>query len=187
MKNKIKQYIRKFLLNEGKHKENEYGCVMLSLDFNKTEWKDIQDNIEKEDLYEPEDETGYGKESDPHCTILYGIHSNVPDKDVTKLINNTLSVKLKLGEITSFNNDKYDVLKFDIISDELKKLNKKFSELPNSNEYPTYKPHCTIAYLKKGTSDKYIKILNKLDINKEISGSEIVYSKANNDKLKFNL
>jgi 2'-5' RNA ligase len=69
------------------------------------------------------------------------------------------------------------VLKFDVESEDLNKLNKVFSDYPNTNKFPDYHPHCTIAYLKSGKAAKYIKKAKDL-VNMDIKPDKIVYSKA---------
>jgi hypothetical protein len=50
------------------------------------------------------------------------------------------------------------VLKLDVDCDVLHKVNKELSKLPHTTEYPNYKPHVTIAYLKPGLGKKYLNI-----------------------------
>lgn len=180
--------IRKRLrtLLEGAHKANKFGCVMVFLDYKESDWKALQDLIDKDDLYEPEGESGYGKETEPHVTILYGLHTNIPDEDIESEIDKIKSPKLKLGKVSSFSNDKFDVLKFDVESEDLHKYNKKFAEFPHTTDYPKYHPHCTIAYVKSGKSEKYIEKLNKA-VDIEVTVDKIVYSKANGEKLNYDL
>jgi 2'-5' RNA ligase len=60
------------------------------------------------------------------------------------------------GLVSAENNKNFDVVKFNVVpSFTLQNLNSKLSEFPNSNEYPEYKPHITIAYVKKGSGKKY--------------------------------
>jgi hypothetical protein len=40
-------------------------------------------------------------------------------------------------------------------SEDLKRLNAKNRKLPNGNEFPEYRPHLTVAYVKKGEGKKY--------------------------------
>ena len=84
----IKNELRAALLKEGKHKthKNEYGCLMVYLDVAKKDWKKLQDMIDDEDLYEPEDDPSYGRETEPHATILFWFHADVPDEDIEKEI-----------------------------------------------------------------------------------------------------
>ena len=56
----------------------------------------------------------------------------------------------KIHDESLFENPKYDVLKFDVISPLLNKINKKLTkELPYTSDFPDYHAHCTIAYIKK--------------------------------------
>lgn len=181
----IKTRLRAALL-EGAHQKSKYGCVMVFLDYDKSEWTEMQDMISDEDLYEPKDETGFGREDEPHVTILYGLHTDIPDSDIEEEIKKLKSPKIKLGKISSFSNEKFDVLKFDVESEDLHKANKKFIEFPHTNDYPKYHPHCTIAYVKKGMAEKYIEKLNKLkDI--EVTADEFVYSKPDGKKKRYKI
>lgn len=182
----IKARLRQTLL-EGAHKNNKgksYGCVMVFLGYNKSDWKQLQDLIDEEDLYNPKDETGFGREIDPHITILYGLHDNIQDSDIKKEIDLLKEPKLKLGKVSSFSNDKFDVLKFDVESKDLHAANKKFCEFPFTSNFPKYHPHCTIAYVKKGMADKYIAKLNKV-AEIDVTSDKIVYSKADGSKKSY--
>jgi 2'-5' RNA ligase len=64
----------------------------------------------------------------------------------------------------------------------LEEVNKRLSELPNSNQFPEYKPHITIAYVKKGLGQKYADSNYKYQI-KNIS--KIVYVRP--DKSEYNI
>lgn len=91
-----------------------------------------------------------------------------------------------MGEVSSFNNPKFEVLKFDVESEDLHKLNKKFTKFPFTSDYPEYHPHCTIAYVKKDKAKKYIDKLNDFaDI--KFKSVKVVYSKANGEKKNYKL
>ena len=48
------------------------------------------------------------------------------------------------------------MLKIYIVSPELTRLNKIITNnTENTTTFPNYEPHCTIAYMKKGTGSKY--------------------------------
>ena len=84
----IKTRLRLALV-EGAHKNkqgNKFGCVMVFLGYDKSEWKQLQDLIDEEDLYDPKDDTGFGRETEPHITILYGLHSDIQDSDIKEEI-----------------------------------------------------------------------------------------------------
>ncbi len=90
-----------------------------------------------------------GRELDHHITALYGLKTTNPE-DVRKVLAGEPPIKVTFGETSVFKNDEGDVLKLDIDSPDLHRLNAKLAELPNSNTFPTYKPHATLAYLKPG-------------------------------------
>lgn len=181
----IKKKLRESLLKEGAHASNNYGCLMVYLDVNQSEWDDLQNIIDSEDLYEPAGETGYGKELEPHVTILYGLHNDISDEEIEEEIEKIQEPSLKLDKVSAFKNKDFDVLKFDVESSDLHKLNKIFTEnFPYTTDYPNYHPHCTTAYVKSGTADKYIKELNDFG-GISVSPSKIVYSKANGQKKKY--
>lgn len=184
----IKEMVRKTLLAESKKTAYDYGCVMVYLKVDSKDWDSIQDVIEDEDLFvgTGDDKDMVARETEPHVTILYGIHGDVPDSDVEPIIDEIKRPEIKLKNVSAFKNEKYDVLKFDIESPYLHTLNDKFKKLPYTSNFPDYHPHCTIAYLKPNTSEKYIKLLNdKKGIT--VEPEKIVYSKPNGTKKDYKL
>lgn len=161
---------------------NRFGCVMLDLRINN--WESIIRQINKDDLYS---KPNFGIETDPHITVFYGLHSNVPDEKVISIINKYKykQFNFKVKGVDSFKNTDYDVLKFSVEADDvLQEFNNELSKLPNSNEYPDYKPHITIAYLLPGMAEQYY------NLDFEVSDLEIKsikYSKANGQKLIYNV
>lgn len=148
----------KKLLKEVESGPYEYGCVMLYLDFDETQ---LTSAISDGDVYD--DESGkYGKETEPHVTLLYGLHSNVTPQIIQQILDKIHFGDITLNNISLFENDEYDVLKFDANGKGLVEANSIFNKLPNSNEYPNYHPHMTLAYLKKGKGrfyqDKFINL-----------------------------
>ena len=104
------------------------------------------------------DGDAHGRESYPHITILYGIHSSTAN-EVIKLLENEKPIKITLGKISLFerNEKPYDVIKIDIVSDDLQYLNEKINKgVEVTNTYPEYHPHLTLAYVKKGEGKPYI-------------------------------
>lgn len=154
---------KKSLLKEQKEAfKKEYGCLMLDLPIKN--WKQITDIVKKEDVY---DVTGYGIEETPHVTALFGfINEKTDPKDVEKITKQILdgkkSLEIKLKELSLFKNKDFDVLKFDVDSDDLKQLNKGLTKnFEYNNDHPDYHPHMTVAYLKPGMGEKYVKKLKK--------------------------
>jgi hypothetical protein len=145
----IKKY-EQFLSESVQYK---FGCVMLEVPI--SNWDEII-SISKEDIYEVEGEN-YGLQTNPHVTILYGLHEEVSLDHVKSVFEGlNESIDIKIEGIGVFENKDFDVVKFNVIpSRTLQDLHDRLSEFPNSNEYPEYTPHITIAYVKKGCSKKY--------------------------------
>jgi tRNA nucleotidyltransferase/poly(A) polymerase/predicted GNAT family acetyltransferase len=150
----------------------EYGCLMLFLDV--PIWTKITSIISPDDVY---DEPGYGIETEPHTTILYGFHDEVTSEDCFSLFEKNMPIEpIKIGikGISFFTgNPKFDVVKFDVESPELTKLNEIMKALPHTSAFPDYHPHITIAYVKPGEGQKYIKPFEK---NRMLNGTELVYT-----------
>lgn len=184
----LKNQLRKALLEAKTEKNNkyDYGCVMVDLNVDKNTWKDFQDKVDDDDIYHEEGNAGYGREMEPHVTILYGIHADVPDKEVEDMIDAITKPTIELQKVSSFDNEKFDVLKFDIESEDLNRLNKLFKELPHTSTYPDYHPHATICYLKPGLAKKYIKKFKGID-SLETKTSKVIYSKPDGTKKNYPL
>jgi tRNA nucleotidyltransferase/poly(A) polymerase/2'-5' RNA ligase len=175
--------IGKKTLNESKENQIEYGALMLFIDTNN--WNKYTSLINKNDLYEKNNE--FGVEDEPHVTLLYGFKDNVTNKQVFDLYKEKFQLKpieIEFNEISIFENDDFDVVKFDIKNDELSKINKELRKLPNKLTYPTYHPHMTIAYVKKGLGEKYVK---KLNTNLKMIGNKLVFSTKKEKKSILNL
>lgn len=157
------------VLDESNKKNKiEYGCLMLYLDV--PIWSKLISIIKSEDLHEK------GLEKEPHVTILYGFHNEVNSNDVFKLYKENFSlkpIKIKITGISVFNNNEFDVVKFDVNSKELHDINRLMRNLPNTQTFPDYHPHITIAYVKKGTGSKYIKNFN---VERILNGNELIFT-----------
>lgn len=126
------------------------GCLMVFFDEESANqiktWTD--ENIPPEILSED------GVEDEPHITCQYGFHPDVSIEEITEFVNNNIKgpIKAELGEISRFSNDEYDVIKVDVISDDLQKLShliRKEFEGRLRVDYPNYHPHVTLAYVQK--------------------------------------
>jgi len=172
-------------LSEGQKPKNvhDFGCAMLYYDFPKM--KELHECIEEGDIYTEENDDSYGLEDEPHVTLLYGLHDGVDDEHVREICMSHKFENLLLENISSFENEKYDVLKFDVKGKGLHECNSKLANLPHTNDYPNYHPHSTIAYLKPGKSKGYIEKLK--GASHQISPKMIVYSKPSGEKSKWKL
>lgn len=145
-----------------KIKQGEYSCVMASIPHGIAQ--EIVEfgvrEIPDEDLYTDED-GNLGRELQAHVTIMYGLLTD-DAKSVRRSFNHTKPFKAKLGKVRHFQPPErdFDVVTVEVVSDDLTAANKmiedKFDcadDLPSSGEY---KPHVTIAYVKRNAAKKHI-------------------------------
>lgn len=168
---------------KAENRKHEYGCVMLYFDF--PEIKEIHNIIEKNDIYiDPEDDS-YGLESEPHTTLLFGLHEGVSTEDVDNVLGNHTYESCKIHNASIFKNQQYDVLKFDVEGEGLKDTNKELRQFPYTSDYPDFHPHMTIAYLMPGTGEKYTKLLG--DEEFWLMPQHAIYSKTDGTKDKLSI
>jgi len=167
-------------LNEKKQEPlYKHGVVMMY--FNIPSWKkDVLSIIDKEDVYNKE---GYGYENEPHIAILYGFLPSIEESDIKERLNGIPKPVIELKNISIFQGNEYDVVKFDIDNNLLHDLNSSLDELPNENEYPEYHPHMTICYVKPGRGSKYIQILNNTIV---VKPEKVIYSVPTKNGMKTN-
>lgn len=159
----------------------KFGCVMMDFDF--PEMKKFHERIEKKDIYEAEkdDPRTYGLEQESHITLLYGLHKEVTINDIDdKLKNISFPEIFSLTKVSIFENEKYDVLKFDVSDKNLIVANKALCELPYTNDFPEYHAHLTIGYLVKGKGKHYVDLFK--NIKYEIKPTVCRYSSNGSDK-----
>lgn len=128
-------------------------------------------NIPDSEIYTVPDDPSYGREDEPHITVKYGLKTNTP-KDIVPIIKGHPPITAKMGKVSIFENDKYDVVKVEVDSPELRALNKKIEQkaeisLPKGETFD-YLPHATIAYVQPGQGKKYVG-------DKSFAGKEITF------------
>lgn len=122
--------------------------AMLLHDFAKT--------IPEDELYITEDGE-HGRVDRPHITVRYGMDTTDP-AELTPAFKGIGPIHAKMGEVSIFERDEYDVIKVDVESLDLEEANKAIGrvvDLPGET-FKEYKPHITIAYVKKGFGQKYV-------------------------------
>ena len=113
--------------------------------------------------------SSYHVEDGIHIVSLYdkGDLNSTPKSDTTKMVfwdgyaqknitNSFGPVWMTIGRLSLFQQPEYDVLKLDVESQGLERLNAELGKLPNTQTHDNYEPHLTIAYLKPGTGWKYL-------------------------------
>lgn len=130
----------------------KFGCLMAmlpSLDSTLPNW--AADNLKADTLVED------GIEMEPHATVLYGFGLGFDAERLRAVLDSSKAIKLKLAKLSRFECDDYDVIKFTVDSPELVALNKKlvkeFADDVTLSKW-SYKPHVTVAYVKKGSNQK---------------------------------
>lgn len=137
--------------NTDNHKFNK--CLMVYYEPS-DEIIELQKNIEKEDL---QDGDYKSLETEQHTSILYGLRDDVSIDDIKKLVLPLENYETICYKLSLFENEKFDVLKMTAHNDSLFKTNEKIRDnCEYKNDYPDYKPHITIAYLKPGAGKKYL-------------------------------
>lgn len=154
----------------------KYACCMLETKIGS--WNDILSMIDESDIVELEE--------DPHITLLYGIHSDVSHSKVAEIVSKHTNgpVQFEITGISLFENSEYDVLKFDVNGDQLYQINDSLTNLPHTSNFPDYHPHITIAYLKSGTGQKYVK---QFDTPITLESSTFLFSHPTNDKISWSV
>lgn len=96
----------------------------------------------------------------PHITILYGFleGQNIDKQKLQQYLLQLDKVKPKITGMSLFETQDYDVLKFDVQCKQCIEMNKNIrKDFKYSNDYDEYIPHVTIAYVKAGKGEQYIK------------------------------
>lgn len=159
-------------------KTRNYSCLMLDLSFLQKDFEKLQEQLCPCDIY---DEDGYGCEQEAHISVLYGIHESHANNIIPKL--DLKPIKFKLTGLSLFENERYDVLKFDIKSKGLNDLNKKITDnFSYTSDFPKYISHATIAYMEPNTGRHYLKMKSNL-IGKEFVSNRYIFSDPNGNKV----
>jgi 2'-5' RNA ligase len=92
-----------------------------------------------------------------------------------------------LKALSQFNNENYDVVKFDVDKNnqQLMELRNRCDRLPNEDSYPDYHPHMTVGYLNSGSGKRYVEMLK--DYEYELIPKYAVYSKPDGNKIKIKI
>jgi hypothetical protein len=162
----------------------EYSCLMADMP------KEVSDkvkswgkqNIPDEWLFNGDGDNPEGQRPDNiHVSVKYGMIvefiSQVKEFLDSQKAAGIVPVKCKLGKVSKFANEGKDVIKIEVISEDLKKLHRAVGEkFVNYEEFDEFEAHVTIAYCNPGKADKLLG--TKLFGDKEFTLSEFVYSIA---------
>ena len=174
------------ILNEDNKPKNKFGCVMLYFEF--PEMSLLHSMIDEKDIYTEKGDRSFGLEDEPHTTLLYGLHDGVTVDDVKNVMD-----KFKFGNLIAhnpslFQNEKYDVLKFDMKypnkeGNFLHKCNEELKMFPHTSDFPDYHPHMTVSYIKPGNGNKYVRKFGNVDY--KLTPQYGIYSQIDGTKTKI--
>lgn len=159
----------------------EYGCVMLYFDF--PEMKSLHKKINVDDIHNPDGT--FGLETEPHTTLLFGLHPEVTDEDIKTVLSKHRFGSCQIRNASLFENPEYDVLKFDVNGEGLHECNSDLCKYPHTTNFPDYHPHLTIGYLKSGTGNKNAELFKNMMYS--LTPQYAVYSKPDGSKTKFRI
>lgn len=128
-------------------------------------------------LYQEEGDDSMGKEKWPHITLLYGLEDGNEEAAKEILQKYEGKIKAKLGKVTKFNTDDFDVIKIEVTGDILNQINSELKELSHKNNFPDYKAHITLAYVKTGEGEDLLEY-DGFD-GLEIDVDKVIYSDNN--------
>ena len=147
----------------------EGHCIMADVPQKESMLEFIK-KIPNECVYEEVGEN-YGKEANPHVTVMYGL-SPIEENRVKELLNKVpKKIVAELGKISKFSNadTPYDVLKIEVKSPHLNKIHEMIRKnFDNNYKWSEYNPHVTLAYVKKGTCNEYVG-------NKTFEGMKVMF------------
>lgn len=103
-----------------------------------------------------------GREDTPHVTALYGLHDADP-APVFDVLSHFKPVRLKLGAVSVFPSEEHDVVKIEVESDALRRMNNALRHLKYTSRFRDYKPHVTIAYVRPGLGAIYALHFGRID------------------------
>jgi 2'-5' RNA ligase len=152
--------------------------------------KPIADAIQKFAAKIPKDKLAEGGiETESHVTAKYGLTGDDP-AEVRDAVAGEGPIKAKLGMLSVFSAKESggpDVLKFDVESPDLHRINLKLSSLPHIDTHRHYRPHATVAYLKSGDGQQYAGRPIAGVTGKTVELSELTFSDKNNKRETISL
>ena len=117
-----------------------------------------------------------GREDDPHATVQFGLHGDDPAA-VAALLRDEPPIRATLGRATVFQQAEQDVVVVALDSPDLERLHRKIQDaLPVTETFPDYRPHATIAYVRKGQGDAYARAFGRRLEGQAIELPELVFS-----------
>lgn len=145
------------------------------------------ENIRERDIFCPPNDLIHGREDELHVTLLYGVHSHLPE-ETQSVLSGQNPFEVKLGRVSIFTtSNEFDVVKIEAISPSLFYYNYLLrTHLDNTPAYDSYRPHVTIAYIKK-TADYTHLVGHDFFLNWQWTANTVVFSSTSGEKTPIRL
>ena len=128
---------------------------------------------------------GDGREREIHVTVLYGIVAQEVPSELREIAKSVSPFPVGLGKVSLFDsNPDYDVVKLDVDSTALHALNSQIAAaVENKNSHPTYVPHVTLAYVRKGSCNKLVgqDPFKAKDVTREFTAAGLKFKGSGDD------
>lgn len=93
----------------------------------------------------------------PHVTLLTGADKRDLAAIQKIAADHGRPIRMSMGALNIFDHPDYDVLYVEMVGDALPKMRSRLMKLPNRRaQTHSYIPHMTVAYVKKGTADRFV-------------------------------
>jgi 2'-5' RNA ligase len=166
-----------------KKPRHEYSSTQVNLpkDFAAKIIRWGKEHVPQEDVFRDPNDPSFGRETEIHVTVLYGLIDSSPD-EVREFVAGQEQFDVTLGKVNVFDtHGQFDVVKIDAQGEGLFKLNKLLkSNFRYSSNFPTYRPHVTIAYTRKGKGGAHSG--DDSFVGEKFHVEEIVFSSRNGSK-----
>lgn len=154
--------------------------------------KDIADKIREFGAKVPNEHLAKdGRETEPHVTLLWGIHSADPKESAEALKSHKpISAVLRHTSLfpASEKHPEHDVLKIEVHSPDLHTARGKLAKaVKNTQTFPSYHPHVTVAYLAPGQGKKYSGRMIPGVSGKKVNFDHVEFSSKDGNKTKMPL
>ncbi len=103
----------------------------------------------------PDTLTNDGIETETPATVLYGWNLDFDAQKLKNILANTPPIAITIGKLSRFECPEYDVIKFEVESPALVKLNRDLARVFRYDITPSehkFNPHVTAAYVTKGSN-----------------------------------
>lgn len=154
---------------------NEFGCAMILLP------PTLADQVRALAAKIPDSALAdKGREDSPHVTVRWGFPGAISADDLRPILADSPPVRIRLGAVSVFpgaaSGKDYDVVKFDVDSAGLRRLNRELAVLPHTDTHKVYSPHVTICYVKAGLGQSLAALAAPLAA--EFTAKSVTYSPA---------